>query len=126
MYRHQRRLSALADNQPGLCACSNHPVEQPSSEPGVRAFIDHRRALTGDGLVPEQVTHATAGLQWQVLEVLEHWQHPDGMRARGPVVREAWKMRVTGPLPGRPQQNGEFVMTARMYAHVGGWWITPA
>jgi hypothetical protein len=76
--------------------------------PGVRAYLDLRRPPMHDGLVPVSVTHATAGLRWEVREVLDHWQHRDGMRARPPAVNKAWKLRVTGPLPGRPQENGEF------------------
>jgi hypothetical protein len=40
-------------------------------------------------------------------------------------LREAWRMRVAGPLPGRPGERGEFVMTARVCSRIGGWWIAP-
>jgi hypothetical protein len=98
---------------------------RPPGEHGVEAYLDQRRAPMAGGMIPELVTHIRLGLTWQVIEVLDHWEHPDGMKARGAVVREAWKMRVAGPLPGRPGERGEFVMTARVYSHVGGWWIAP-
>jgi hypothetical protein len=100
-------------------------VDEQRARPAVRAAIDFRRGPMGGGQVPEAVAHADRPLKWAVLEVLDHWEHPDGMKARGSVVREAWRMRVSGPLPFRPGQAGEFVMTARVYADRGGWWIAP-
>jgi|GEM_PF-3143852 len=100
-------------------------MEQPPSKPGVRAHISYRRAPHDGGMVPELIIHVRRRLQWQVREVLDHWEHPDGVRARGAAVRQAWRMRVFGPLPYQPQEDGEFVMVAKMYADLGGWWITP-
>jgi hypothetical protein len=100
-------------------------VDEPQAPPGTAAYIGHRRAPFGDGLVPEDITHVAAGLRWAVLEVLDHWRHPDGMKARGSACIEAWKLRVAGPLPGRPSQRGEFVMIAKTYADRPYWWITP-
>jgi hypothetical protein len=77
------------------------------------------------GMEPETVNHADLGLKWAVREVLGHWEHPLGMKARGAVVREAWRLRVAGPLPYQPGQRGDFTMTCRVYADRGGWWIWP-
>lgn len=79
----------------------------------------------GDGLAPIEVTHASAGLRWQVLEVLDHWRHPEKMQAEGPIVTEVWRMRVAGPLPSAPGERGEFVMTARGYADRPYCWVAP-
>jgi len=100
-------------------------ADEASSRRGVAAYVGHRRAPSGDGLVPERVTHVAAGLHWEVNQVLDHWVHPDGMKARGSACVEAWKLRVTGPLPGQPRVNGEFVMTAKSYADRPYWWIRP-
>jgi hypothetical protein len=98
-------------------------VGESQFRPGVAAYVDSRRALQG-GMVPERITHVAAGLHWEVLEVLDHWQHPEGMKARGSACTEAWKLRVRGPLPGGPQDKGEFVMIAKGYADRPYWWIT--
>jgi hypothetical protein len=91
----------------------------------VRATIDFRRAPMGGGLLPETITHVELGLRWQVLEVLEHWRHPEGMKAGGSAVIEAWRLRVSGPLPGRPGELGVFALTARNHADRPYWWIWP-
>jgi hypothetical protein len=36
-----------------------------------------------------------------------------------------YNVRVTGPLPGRPSEAGEFGMIARRYGDRPGWWICP-
>jgi hypothetical protein len=33
-------------------------------------------------------------------------------------------LKVSGPLPGRPAERGEFVMEVSAYGKPSGWWIT--
>lgn len=63
----------------------------------------------GPRLAPEVIRHARLGLSWTVLAVLENW----------------FRVRVSGPLPGKPLQAGEFVMVVRRYGDWAGWWIAP-
>jgi hypothetical protein len=35
-----------------------------------------------------------------------------------------WLLKVSGPLPGRPAERGEFVMEVSLYGAPAGWWIT--
>jgi hypothetical protein len=54
------------------------------------------------------------GLRWTVREVLDGWTHPGwpGRTYNKPVVEKRYRVRVFGPLPGQPDQLGEFVMVA--------------
>jgi hypothetical protein len=36
-----------------------------------------------------------------------------------------FRVRVSGPLSGRPAEEGEFAMTVRRYGDRSGWWISP-
>lgn len=60
-------------------------------------------------------------------EALSHWQHPASApeRLRMPGVTERYRLRVWGPLPGRPGENGYFTITARTYGNRPGWWLSP-
>jgi hypothetical protein len=115
----------MADMHPELRTCSHRLMEQPPGERGVAAYLEKRRKPLGDGMIPELVTHVRLGLRWRVREVLDAWEHPDGIKARGGAVHEAWRLRVTGPLPGRPSEHGEFVLIVKGYADRPYWWITP-
>ena len=42
-----------------------------------------------------------------------------------PAETKRFRVRVSGPLPGRPSEEGEFVMTVRRYGDRPGWWINP-
>jgi hypothetical protein len=94
----------------------------PAGELGVCAHITR-----GPWGQPEQIRHATLGLKWQVLEVIETWQRPDdlapGEGQPGLLAREV--VLVEGPRPGRPGESGRFVMEICRYGHVDGWWLTP-
>jgi hypothetical protein len=61
-----------------------------------------------------------------VQEVLESWHRQRSWEARGsPAETERHRLRVWGPLPERPSQNGEFVMIARRTGDRDGWWVAP-
>jgi hypothetical protein len=65
-----------------------------------------------------------------VSEVLGEWEHPDypvwTYRLEEPVVVTWYRLRVHGPLPGNPGENGEFIMEVRAFGDRPGWWITPS
>jgi hypothetical protein len=68
---------------------------------------------------------ATREGPWQVREVLDGWTHPGwpGRTYQKPVAQRRYRLRVFGPLPGRPDQLGEFVMIATSYGSRDHWWI---
>jgi len=86
--------------------------------------------VIADGPPPrlELVRHATLGLSWRVDEVLEAWTHPYYLSTvfSEPAELRRYRFRVHGPLPGRPGEQGEFVLAARLYRDRRGWWISPA
>jgi hypothetical protein len=41
------------------------------------------------------------------------------------LVEKWYRLRVFGPLPGRPDQHGEFVMIVTAYGNRDRWWIRP-
>jgi hypothetical protein len=94
----------------------------PAGELGVRALVT--RGPWGQS---EQIRHATLGLKWQVLEVVEHWQRPDDSPAGEgqPVLLAREVVLVDGPRPGRPGESGRFMLEVCSYGHVDGWWVTP-
>jgi hypothetical protein len=58
-------------------------------------------------LVPLTIRHADLDLSWSVLDVLEDWTTPSFHDDRGgPMETKRLKVRVTGPLPGRPTETG--------------------
>ena len=80
----------------------------------------------GPRLAPIAIHHARLGLTWRVLRVIEDWTTPRYHDAVGtPAETKRYRVRVSGPLPGRPSQEGEFVMTVRRYGDRPGWWISP-
>jgi hypothetical protein len=65
-------------------------------------------------------------ITWRVTEVLDGWEHPGSpqeMLGQATVTRW-WQLKVSGPLPGRPAERGEFVMEVSPFGHRPGWWIT--
>jgi hypothetical protein len=80
----------------------------------------------GPRLVPVAIRHARLGLPWMVLAILEDWTTPRYHAVVGtPAETKRFRVRVSGPLPGRPSETGEFVMTVRRYGDRPGWWISP-
>jgi hypothetical protein len=77
-------------------------------------------------LVPLTIRHAELGLCWSVLAVVEDWTTPAYHDDVGtPMEVKRFRVRVTGPLPGRPAVAGEFGMIVRRYGERQGWWICP-
>ena len=77
-------------------------------------------------LVPLTIRHAGLDLSWSVLAVVEDWTTPSYHDDAGtPVETRRFRVRVTGPLPGRPAETGEFGMLVRRYGDRPGWWICP-
>jgi hypothetical protein len=77
-------------------------------------------------LVPLTIRHAGLDLSWSVLAVVEDWTTPSYHDHAGPPVEtRRFRVRVTGPLPGRPAETGEFGMLVRRYGDRPGWWICP-
>lgn len=78
-------------------------------------------------LMPVAIRHAALGLSWSVLAILEDWTTPAFYEDRGtPLETRRFRVRVTGPLPGRPSEAGEFEMIVRRYGDRPGWWINPS
>ena len=59
--------------------------------------------------------------------MLDGWTHLGwpGRTYQKPVAQQRYRLRVFGPLPGRPDQDGEFVMIAASYGNRDHWWIRP-
>jgi hypothetical protein len=76
---------------------------------------------------PAALCYVARGLRWTVREVLDGWTHPGwpGKTYNKPVTEKRYRLRVFGPLPGRPDQHGEFVMIATSYGNRDRWWIRP-
>lgn len=80
----------------------------------------------GPRLVPVAVRHARLGLSWTVLRVLEDFTTPRYHDAVGtPAETRRFRVRASGPLPGNPAQDGEFVLLVRRYGDRPRWWISP-
>ena len=77
-------------------------------------------------LTPLSVRHASLELAWSVLAVLEDWTTPRYSEVAGsPLETKRFVVRVRGPPPGRPSEDGEFLMIVRRYGDRDGWWISP-
>ena len=89
--------------------------------------VEATLAFEGEDWRPVRVHHVALGLDWTVTEVLESWRHSDWPADSGtpqPVWR--YRLRVFGPLPTRPRENGTFVLIATKYGNRDRWWIRPA
>ena len=77
-------------------------------------------------LVPLSIRHAELDLCWSVLAVVEDWTTPAYREDLvSPLELKRFRVRVTGPLPGRPSEAGEFGMIVRRYGDRPGKWISP-
>ena len=75
---------------------------------------------------PDTIWHARLSLRWEVRRVLEDWTTPLYWEVLGtPGETRRFRVVVSGPLPGRPWESGEFVMVVRRTADRPGWWIAP-
>jgi hypothetical protein len=80
----------------------------------------------GPHLTPTVIRHTRLGLEWKVLAVLEDWTTPRYHDAVGTAaVTKFFRVRVCGPLPGLPGEDGEFVMIICRYGNRPNWWIRP-
>ena len=57
---------------------------------------------------PAALCYVARGLRWTVREVLDGWTHPGwpGKTYNKPVTEKRYRLRVFGPLPGRPISTG--------------------
>jgi hypothetical protein len=77
-------------------------------------------------MTPEIIWHATLGLKWEVRAVLEDWTTSEYWAMLGtPGETRRFRVCVRGPLPGRPDEVGEFVMVVRRFGDRPGWWVSP-
>jgi hypothetical protein len=99
-------------------------VSEPSR--GVIARVRFNHPSSGRGLEPRRVEHLQLGITWDVTEILDRWEHPGSPEQTPgkPGLVKWWLLKVSGPLPGRPAELGEFVMEVSFYGHPPGWWIT--
>jgi hypothetical protein len=97
------------------------------SEPplGVPARIAFNHPY-GRDLEPRRVEHLQFGITWDVTAILDHWAHPGSAKDTlgKAILINWWLLRVSGPLPGRPAETGEFTMEVSGYGDPPGWWIT--
>jgi hypothetical protein len=93
----------------------------PAGDLGVRALVTRGRKGA------ERIRHATRDLEWEVLELVESWEHRDGSRAvEGKPVLKSWEvLLVQGPLPGRPGECGRFMLEVACYGDLPDAWLTP-
>ena len=79
----------------------------------------------GPRLVPVAIRHARLGLAWGSCG----WSGTGRLRGTamlsGLRPRRSGSWCVSGPLPGSPSEEGEFIMTVRRYGDRPGWWISP-
>ena len=80
----------------------------------------------GSRLVPVSIRHATLPLEWKVLKVIENWTCERYHAVVGtPGETKRFTLRVSGPLPGNPSTDGEFVMVVTRFGDRAGWWAQP-
>jgi hypothetical protein len=99
-------------------------VSEPSR--GVIARVRFNHARDGRGPEPKGVEHLQLGLSWRVTEILDRWERPGSPEQMlgKPDLIKWWLLKVSGPLPGRPAERGEFVMQVSFYGSPPGWFIT--
>lgn len=96
------------------------------SKRAVCGTVSSQRGCANSQQVPLTIRHAELGLSWSVLAVLEDWTTPSYHEDVGtPMETKRFGVRVSGPLPGRPAEAGEFAMAVRRYGDRSGWWMSP-
>lgn len=96
------------------------------SSRGVIARVRFNHPPSGRGQEPNRVEHLQLGITWRVTEILDRWERPgraEDMLGKPDLIKW-WLLKVSGPLPGRPAELGEFVMEVSAYGSPPGWWIT--
>jgi hypothetical protein len=96
----------------------------------VRAEVEAHVEFGLNGYPAGHIMHGRrSGLNWLIWEVLEAWRMPMRERPYGQEPRvevDRYRIRVGGPLPGRPRDVGNFIMVARRYSDDSlTWWISP-
>jgi hypothetical protein len=72
--------------------------------------------------MPVAIHHAEVALSWAVQAVVEVWTTPAYHDDIGtPMETKRYRVRVTGPLPCRPSESGEFGMVVRRCGDRPGW-----
>lgn len=85
------------------------------------AIVSPRAALDAGN-----IWRATLNLKWDVLRVLEDWTTPVHWSALGmPGDTRRFRVLVSGPLPARPAETGEFVMVVLGTGDRSGWRVAP-
>jgi hypothetical protein len=80
----------------------------------------------GPRTTPDTIWHATLSLKWDVRRVIEDWTTPVYWQVLGTSGdTRRFRVLVSGPLPDRPTETGEFVMVVRRAGDRPGWWIRP-
>jgi hypothetical protein len=80
----------------------------------------------GPHMTPEIIWHATLSLKWEVVRLIEDWTTSEYWAVLGTSGEtRRFRVRVSGPLPGRPSETGEFEMVVRRVGDRPGWWIAP-
>ncbi len=80
----------------------------------------------GPHLTPVAIRHARLDLSWKVVRVLEDWTTGEYHAVIGTAGEtRRFTVKVRGPLPGCPEETGEFVMTVRRFGNRTGWWVSP-
>ena len=93
---------------------------------GIPARVTFNHLPPGRGLEPRRVEHLQFGITWDVTAILDPWAHPG--RAEDTlgkaILIKWWRLKVSGPLPGRPAELGEFTMEVSFHGSPPGRWIT--
>jgi hypothetical protein len=78
------------------------------SSPGSASTTGHSAATWN----PRASSISSLGLTWYVTEILDRWEHPGNpwQTLGKPDLIKWWLLKVSGPLPDRPAERGEFVM----------------
>ena len=80
----------------------------------------------GPDQAPDIIWHALLSLEWRVLRIAEDWAAADYVAVLGtPGELRRFRVVVSGPLPGRPEETGQFVMVLRQVGDRPGWWVGP-
>ena len=76
----------------------------------------------GPDRLPDIVWHAQSSLKWRVLRIVEDWtaEYYLGVLGTAGELRR-FRVLVSGPLPGRPEETGQFVLVLRQVGDKPGW-----